>query len=255
MDLAVFPAIVQRTRPDLVAPLSVSAYRDSRISDQRFVRGTIWTALNKSASPKAPRRDATNDTDTDNTPQPQFGTADAFTAAMTLLAVAADPRVTEKRLRKIAREQAALDAARADLLQQSTSFREETSTKQSELETLEKDARAREVAAYAAEQDLVRREAGLAQREQKLTERDGRLKRRTMLLAGIEEPGPLQDRPTWRQIGNELLQIDPHFPVAPDLETETVTERPDFAPAHSTLTRTHHRALTRSRRAATAMEA
>jgi hypothetical protein len=196
------------------------------------------------------------DLDIDTTPQPLLG-PDAFTAALTLLAAASDPRATEKRLRRIGREQAGLAAARADLQQQSNSFREFEATTRAELEAGAKVNTDKAVALHVAETSLQNRERNLASRERELSQANESLKLRFMLFARIDEPGPLQDKPSWKMLAHELLQIekDPHFAgsaSSPDEEAQVERVRPDYVPANSTLTQT--RILRRSRRAVAAME-
>jgi hypothetical protein len=184
------------------------------------------------------------DLDIDTTPQPLLG-PDAFTAALTLLAAASDPRATEKRLRRIGREQAGLAAARADLQQQSNSFREFEATTRAELEAGAKVNTDKAVALHVAETSLQNRERNLASRERELSQANESLKLRFMLFARIDEPGPLQDKPSWKMLAHELLQIekDPHYMTEPRAEIET--SPPDDLPAGSTLSRTTYRVRTR----------
>ena len=188
------------------------------------------------------------DTEIENDRQPQFG-ADAFAAVLTILAAAADPKATARHVRQLESAKAAADAALADLAGQSEKFRAYEATTRAELEAKTEALGKREVALHVAEGDLKRREVALAAATEGLSQREMRAKRRLMALAGIEEPGPLQDKPTWRMLANELLQIerDPHYPAADVDGVETV--RPDFVPAASTLTQTW-----RSRRAAIAAQ-
>jgi hypothetical protein len=176
--------------------------------------------------------------------QPQFS-PDTFANVALLTAIAVDPRGTAKRLRQLERAQAAADAGRADLQQQSTSFRDYEATTRAELEAGAKVNTDKAVALHVAETNLQHRERNLASRELELSQANESLKLRFMLFAHVDQPGPLQDKPSWNMLAHELLQIekDPHYMTEPRAEIET--SPPDDLPAGSTLSRTTYRVRTR----------
>ena len=176
---------------------------------------------------------------------PPAVTEAAFSVLTDLLAVIADPREARKRLRGYHEALVAADAAQKRLLSAQTEFAVYEEKTRGKLGEREAAVRAREVAVSVAEQTVHERQADLVAQGAALRREDAILKRRIMLLARLDAPGPLQSMPSWKEIAGELLNAEQLDLVD---EAEAVTARPDGMPAAVTLTQTFHRAGRRSTR-------
>jgi hypothetical protein len=171
--------------------------------------------------------------------------AAAFTALTDLLAVIADPREHKRRLRGFHEALTAADAAQRQLLSAQSEFAVHEEKTGAQLKEREAAVRAREVAVSVAEQTVHERQADLVAQGAALRREDAILKRRIMLLARLDAPGPLQSMPSWKEIAGELFAAERLDLVD---EAEVATERPDGMPAAVTLTQTFHKAGRRSAR-------
>jgi hypothetical protein len=169
----------------------------------------------------------------------------AFRAAFDLIALAADPRAFKARLRGLHEALSAVDQAHKKLVAAQSEFAIYEEKTRGKLGEREAAVRGREVAASVAEQTVHERQADLVAQGAALRREDAILKRRIMLLARLDAPGPLQDTPTWKEIAGELLNADQLDLVD---EAESITERLAGMPENVTLTQTFHRAGRRSTR-------
>jgi hypothetical protein len=169
----------------------------------------------------------------------------AFRAVLDLIALVASPRDFKQRVRGYHEALVAADAAQKRLLSAQTEFAVHEEKTLAKLGEREAAVRAREAAVSVAEQTVHERQADLVAQGAALRREDAILKRRIMLLARLDAPGPLQGMPSWKEIAGELLNAEQLDLVD---EAEAVTVQPDGMPAAVTLTQTFHRAGRRSTR-------
>jgi hypothetical protein len=176
---------------------------------------------------------------------PSPATEAAFRIALDFIAVAADPREARKRLKGYYGALTAVDAAQKNLVAASSEFEAFRSKAADDLAAREQAVRGREVKVSVAEEGLREREADLSRRYAEHQRADTILKRRVMLLARLDAPGPLQSTPSWKQISAELFNAE-QLDLAD--EAEAVTEQPAGLPENVTLTRTFHKRRQSARR-------
>jgi hypothetical protein len=188
-----------------------------------------------------------NETDVDRSEAEQLtpATESAFELFKNLLALVANEKAFKVRLAGLHRALQAADETHKKLVAAQTEFAVYEEKTRGKLGEREAAVRAREVAVSVAEQTVHERQADLVAQGAALRREDAILKRRIMLLARLDAPGPLQDTPTWKEIAGELLNAEQLDLVD---EAESITERLAGMPENVTLTQTFHRAGRRSTR-------
>jgi hypothetical protein len=180
--------------------------------------------------------------------------ASGFTDAMTLLAIAADPKSAEKRLNairseiaKFAEAKAEVEAAQAALASAKAEQEAELGKREQELNEYAERLREREYA-------VVRSRETVLDAVDHMRTLDKQMKRAVMSYAGILDSfnERLQDLPSWEALNRDMLGSDPHFDgdepvrVAQETETEPVPNTPEGG----TLMRSVPRSRTAARREA-----
>ena len=163
----------------------------------------------------------------------------AFTMIENLLAMIAHPGEFKKRLRGLHTALAAVDDGMARLEADRAAFVEHERSVRAELAEQAAAIDRRRVVVHTAEVDLQVREERVADRLADISRQDAFVRRRAMVIAKLElndrhlDSG-LVDLPTWRQLVEALLEVEP--PADPEFRLET--RRPADAAAGTTVMQT-----------------